>query len=351
MEEIQMNDRLVRKMITLFLVVIVFFGTVSYAEAKTVKKEVLGFTVKYNKSDISSYKVMNKQSEMLTSIAAATHVVDGLGTIRGTSAKEQITLANERNMNATLMIGNEFNRENAHRLLNSKTNRTRFAKNTLAILKKDHYKGVNIDIENVQGSDRNVYTKLIKELAEVLKPKGFSLSVSLQPKTADHPLMTWNYAYDYKAIAKYVDYLLIMTYDEHYKSSLPGSVASIGWVKKVVAYTKTVVPADKILLGIGSYGYDWSTKGKTVSRTYEESMKLAKKYKVKIVFDRVTKTPNFSYKDGKGIRHIVWFENAQSLSYKLDVVNAENLKGIGIWRLGHNQDEQYWNMITSKLSK
>lgn len=281
----------------------------------------------------------------------ATHVVDGLGTIRGTSAKEQITLANERNLNAMLMIGNEFNRKNAHKLLNSKTNRTRFVKNTLAILIKDHYKGVNIDIENVQGSDRNVYTKLIKELAEALKLKGYSLSVSLQPKTADHPLLTWNYAYDYKAVAKYVDYLLIMTYDEHYKSSLPGSVASIGWVKKVIAYTKTVVPADKILLGIGSYGYDWSTKGKTVSRSYEESMKLAKKYKAKIVFDRVTKTPNFTYKDGKGVRHIVWFENAQSLSYKLDVVNAENLKGIGIWRLGHNQDEQYWDMINSKLSK
>lgn len=346
-----MNNRLVQKVSVLFLMIIVFFGAFSYAEAKTVKKEVLGFTVKYNKSDVSSYKVMNNQSETLTSIAAATHVVDGIGTIRGTSAKEQITLANERNMNATLMIGNEFNRKNAHKLLNSKTNRTRFVKNTLAILKKDNYKGVNIDIENVQGSDRSVYTKLIKELAEALKPKGYSLSVSLQPKTADHPLLTWNYAYDYKAISKYVDYLLIMTYDEHYKSSLPGSVASIGWVKKVVAYTKTVVPAEKILLGIGSYGYDWSIKGKTVSRSYEESMKLAKKYKAKIVFDRVTKTPTFTYKDGKGIRHIVWFENAQSLSYKLDVVNAENLKGIGIWRLGHNQDEQYWKLINSKLSK
>jgi len=343
-----------------FLIVgTLFFITFSYAEAKTVpnfayktvNKEVLGFTVKYSKTDVSSYKVMNNQHETLTSIATAMHVVDGLGAIRGTSAKEQITLANERSMNATLMIGNEFNRKNAHKLLNSKTNRARIVKNTLAILKKDKFKGVNIDIENVQGSDRKEYTLLIKEMAAALKPKGYTLSVSLQPKTADRPLMTWNYAYDYKAIAKYVDYLLIMTYDEHYKSSLPGSVASIGWVKKVVAYTKTVVPAEKILLGIGSYGYDWSTKGKTVSRSYEESMNLAKKYKAKIVFDQVTKTPNFTYKDGKGIRHIVWFENAESLSYKLDVVNEENLRGIGIWRLGHNQDEQYWNMIKRKLSE
>lgn len=105
-----MKYRLLRKMIMLFLMVSVLFGTFSYAEAQTVKKEVLGFTVKYNKSDVSSYKVMNNQSETLTSIAVATHVVDGLGTIRGTSAKEQITLANERNLNAMLMIGNEFNR-------------------------------------------------------------------------------------------------------------------------------------------------------------------------------------------------------------------------------------------------
>lgn len=58
-----MKYRLLRKMITLFLMVSVLFGAFSYAEAQTVKKEVLGFTVKYNKSDVSSYKVMNNQSE------------------------------------------------------------------------------------------------------------------------------------------------------------------------------------------------------------------------------------------------------------------------------------------------
>ncbi|WP_158553316.1 glycosyl hydrolase family 18 protein [Peribacillus saganii] len=316
---------------------------------KSVDKEVLGFTVKYNLNDVSSYNIMKKQHDSLTSIATATHVVDGNGNIHGTVPAEQLALANENHIKPTLMVGNEFNSKVAHQILSSKTNRNRMVNNILSILQNNGYKGVNIDLENVDDADRNGYSTLIKELSGALKPKGFVLSVSLQPKTSDNPRHTWVYAYDYKTIGKYVDYMLVMTYDEHYKSSNPGSVASISWVNNVIKYTKSVVPANKILLGVGSYGYDWSLKGQTKSHSFEEIMEIAKKYKATIRFDSVSKTPHFSYKDEKGVVHQVWFENAQSIAYKLDIIKREGLKGIGIWRLGHNFDDTYWNTIDSKL--
>lgn len=48
-----------------------------------------------------------------------------------------------------------------------------------------------------------------------------------------------------------------MTYDEHYPGGSPGPIASIGWVNNVVKYATTVIPKEKIYLGLAAYGYDW----------------------------------------------------------------------------------------------
>jgi spore germination protein YaaH len=68
------------------------------------------------------------------------------------------------------------------------------------------------------------------------------------------------------------------------------------------------------------------------------------------LWDDSSKSPYFNYTGTDGISHSVWFENAQSIGYKLDLVNSSGIDGISIWRLGL-ENADYWNMIKMKLNR
>jgi spore germination protein YaaH len=313
-----------------------------------VSKKVLGFTTYYYDGDLSSYNSMVNNATEINEIATATHIVDGVGNITGTVPTSQVTYANGNSISPYLMIGNNFSGSIAKTLLESASNRQNFINNIITIVANNQYKGVNIDIEGVYAADRNYYTTMIQELYNALKPLGYTVTASVPAKTADNSVYTWNYAYDYVAISSSVDKLVIMAYDEHYPGGSAGPVASINWVKSVLNYTLTVVPKEKIRLGMAAYGYDWSTNG-TKAYSINGIYNLASSNGATIQWDMVSQCPYFAYTDASRVQHTVWFENAQSLGYKLDLVNQASIDGIAIWRLGL-ENVDYWNMIKSKFN-
>ena len=280
-------------------------------------------------------------------IVTATHTTDGYGNITGVIPPNQVTFANSNNITPLVLLGNNFDGNIAKTLLESSANRQNCINNLLSIIRNNGYKGVNVDIEGVYYCDRSYYTAFMSEVYAALNPLGYTVSASVPAKTYDSTTNSWNGAYDYAAIAKYVDQLVLMAYDEHYPGGTPGSVASIGWVSSVVNYSVTVVPKEKIYLGVAAYGYDWSSNG-TKAYSINGCYNLASTYGVTIMWDSVSKSSYFNYTDSTGIAHTVWFENAQSLEYKLNLVNSSGIEGISIWRLGL-ENTDYWTMIKLKF--
>ncbi|MCT8977775.1 glycosyl hydrolase family 18 protein [Clostridium sp. CX1] len=311
------------------------------------KKTVMAFTTFYHPEDTSSYNKMVDNTSSINSIATATYNVNGKGTLSGTVPKEQISYANSKKINPFAMVTNNFKSDIAKELLENPNNRQLLIKNIVNELKENNYKGVNIDLENLHYSNREHYTTFLKELYPALRSQGFTVTVSVPAKTADNVKDSWSGAYDYKSIGKYTDQVVIMTYDEHSPSGSAGAVASINWVKNVVNYAASVIPSSKIVLGVASYGYDWSLNG---AKAYgiDSIYKLAETYNAEIHWDDKSQSPYFEYKDKSGAAHTVWFENSTSLSYKLDVVNSNSLAGIAIWRLGL-ENADYWSTINAKL--
>ncbi|MCX7921016.1 MAG: glycosyl hydrolase family 18 protein, partial [Clostridia bacterium] len=312
-------------------------------------KQVLGFTTYYYAGDKSSYNSMVNNTTALNEIATATHVTDGLGNVTGLIPTEQITYANKNNIKPMIMLGNDFKGDVAKTLLESPVNRQNLINNLLNIIKTNNYRGVNIDLEGVYSSNRDHYTALMSEIYTIFNPLGYTVSVSVPAKTVDTPSHSWTWAYDYAAMAKYSDYIMIMAYDEHYPGGTPGAVASIGWVTKVLNYSMTVIPQEKIYLGVAAYGYDWSVNG-TKAYSINACYNVASNNGKTVLWDDTAKSPYFSYTDAGGIDHTVWFENAESLGYKLDLVNSTGIAGIGIWRLGL-ENTDYWTVIKTKLNK
>lgn len=317
--------------------------------APVVSKTVLGYATYYFNGDASSYNSMVANTSSIDEIATHTYITNGSGAISGLIPNNQITYANSNNIKTYAMVSNNFDGAIAKTLLESATNRQNLINNLLKELKLYGYKGVNVDLEGVYPSNRPQLTTFMSELYPIMKAQGYEVAMSVPAKVSDSPTNSWNGAFDIPALANYVDSMVIMTYDEHYPGGSPGPIASIGWVENVIKYFNTVVPKDKIILGVPAYGYDWSSLG-TKAFGIRGAYNLAASMNATINWDNKSKSPFFNYVDSQGISHSVWFENAESLSYKLDLVNSYGISGIAIWRLGL-EDADYWNVINNKLNK
>ena len=222
------------------------------------------------------------------------------------------------------------------------------------IVKKvtDHnYAGVNIDFELLPPEAKNGLIAFISDLSKELKPKKKILSVSVFPKSDGGE--EFGAAYDYGAIAKYADFITIMTYDKHSDSSEAGSVAPYDWVEKNIQIALKSIPKEQLTVCIGAYGYDWpvpASAGETEYIGLKEALQRASKHGAKIQWDDSTQSPFYTYTADDGTKHEVWFESGQSAARKIALAKKYGLRGIAIWRIGF-EDEDYWKNLKDAIKK
>lgn len=191
------------------------------------------------------------------------------------------------------------------------------------------YQGMNLDFERIKAADRENYTLFVEELANKLHKADLSLTLSVPAK--EHDQFSWTKGYDYAALGKAADKLIIMAYDQHYSGSDSGPVAGLRWVERVVKYATSQVDNKKLILGIGLYGYDWPAgqKGRTLDLAQVKQITGGQEN-----WSQNDYVPYIVYTAQDGVRHEVWFENQQSIRGKLELVKKYNLAGIALWRLG-----------------
>lgn len=207
----------------------------------------------------------------------------------------------------------------------------------LDVLQSKGYVGVDVDFEYIKASDRDAFTAFVNDLANTLRPYGYTTSVALAPKTsADQPGLLYA-GKDYAALGAVSDSVLLMTYEWGYKYGPNMAVAPLNMVRQVVEYAVTEIPPEKIRLGIPNYGYDWSLpfkQGITAATTIGnvEAIRIAIDNDAVIQFDEVSASPFFRY-IRNGVEHEVWFEDVRSISAKLDLMEEYNLGGAGYWQI------------------
>lgn len=235
-------------------------------------------------------------------------------------------------------------------LVSNAQNRTAFAFNLLRLIERYNFDGVNIDIEDVFIEDSANLSLLYQEIAKVLRPRGYFFSASIPSRVSDAPFNPFSDPFDYGAIGNAVDEFVVMLYNEHgWPGSGPGPVVSIGWMERVLRYTITKMPKEKVVGAVSVFGFDFNlTTGRNTYVTYDMAMNLANRYNKEVIFDEETQTPMFAYVDAQGNRHEVWFENAQSIYAKIKLAWDLGIKGIALWRLGM-EDESMWAMLRNQV--
>ncbi len=230
-----------------------------------------------------------------------------------------------------------MDKEGMHELLSDPARRQYLVKQLSEQVKQNNYDGVNIDFEFLGQGDRDNFTLFLQELKQSLG-NDKQLSVALFACTKPQ---SWLAGYDYDAIGGIVDRVVIMAYDYNYKTSPAGPVAPLWWVEDVVAYLKTIIPTEKILLGLPTYGYDWGEGIDTATVTAKRLQSLKNQYNLTESFDEASMSPYYSYVDNNGVSHQIWLENRASLNTKLEVALDNNLAGVSFWRIGNGFTDLY----------
>ncbi len=253
--------------------------------------------------------------------------------------------------------------EDTYKALSSTTTRTKIINSVIDEVMKNDIDGINVDIEKVSTDAGPHYIQFLRELSVKCRQNEIVLSVD------NYPPKPYNTHFDYKEQGIIADYVVIMSYDEHYGGSLQaGSVSSISYVEEAVKEMLTMVPAEKIINAIPFYTRLWQSTPKTAAEIAESEgteeadydMKVTSKtygmdnavsiiedakeqYDVETKWDDVTKQ-NYATWMVDNTVYEIWLEDKDSITEKLEIVRINNLAGSAAWKLGF-EDPNIWSVI------
>jgi spore germination protein YaaH len=234
--------------------------------------------------------------------------------------------------------------EPVQRMLHDPALRSRHLQEITTLAAAGGWKGIDIDYEELTAGDRAAFTTFVAGLAGALHARGLELSVDVFAKTSDRGYDERNQAQDYEALGRAADQVRVMAYDYHWSTSDPGPIAPVTWVHDVLDYARAHIRAQKLLLGIPLYGYDWVGRaGRPVS--WSEVYRLSTGHSAAVRWDEASGSPWFTYTDAQGRQHVVWFENAYSSAVKIDIARSYGLRGVALWMYGQ-EDQVTWSRLS-----
>jgi cellulose synthase/poly-beta-1,6-N-acetylglucosamine synthase-like glycosyltransferase/peptidoglycan/xylan/chitin deacetylase (PgdA/CDA1 family)/spore germination protein YaaH len=202
-----------------------------------------------------------------------------------------------------------------------------------------HEAGIVVDFEGIPDKTQAHFRQFAAELAAALHSVGLKLMVQLPARDE---------AYDYKFFGKECDAIVLMNTDQHWVSSAPGPIAAQDWFVENLRQVLALVPAQKIVVGIANFAYDWpQAAGKkwapATEVSVQEALLHAYESETEIEFDDASLNPHYSYVDENNRVHEVWMLDAITGYNQLRASERMGVQGTAIWRLGH-ADTSIWRI-------
>lgn len=301
-----------------------------------------------------SVQAVNRTAEHLTFLNIFQYAINLDGTLTPVENDQALINAAYEHRTAPLMVISNFEEgtftnELATEFLNNEELQDQILDEAIEIMQEKGYLGIDFDIEYVGGQNREAYNRFLQKARNRLKEYNFFLSTALAPKISGEQQGVLYEGHDYAAHGQIADFIFFMTYEWGWSGGPPMAVSPLNEVRKVMDYAISVVPRDKIMMGIPLYGYDWTlpyVEGGPFARSIspQQAIMLAVQHNVSIQYDTTSQAPFFYYTDSQGRQHVVWFEDARSIQAKFNLVKELGIRGFFYWVLGR-EFPQNWLLV------
>ena len=274
-------------------------------------------------------------------------VTDETGTISSLASADYVKLAHEAGREVWGLIDNFNEAFDETTDLAYASVRSRIIEQLLAEAASCGMDGINVDFENLKEAGIPHYLQFLRELTSAAHAQNLVVSV-------DTPVpQAYTMYYQRGKQARFVDYMIVMAYDEHFAGSEEaGSVSSLPFVQQAVEEMTRVMPADQVICGIPFYTRVWTEKfGQSAITSEVLGMDGAKNYAKE---NQMTETwdaslgQNVATVETSDARYTIWMEDEQSMEEKLKVIQSADLAGVAEWKLGF-ECADVWSLISEYI--
>lgn len=286
-------------------------------------------------------------------------LIDEKGIVKNLGSIEYVHWAKARGYEVWGLFSNGFNPDLTHAAFKDFETRQTIIRQLLHYSKMYQLDGINIDIENVNETDGPLVTQFMREATPYFHEAGLTVSMDITFIASGN----WSAFYEREKLAKIVDYLIVMAYDEHWGSSpRAGSVASIPWVTSNLERLLEIIPNDQLILGVPLYTRLWKEeqvdgeiKVSSQALSMEKVQEWMAERNVTPTYDNATGQNYLEYDDEVDkCTYKIWLEDEMSIKNRVQIAIDYDLAGIASWAR-YFADEQAWialNEISQKkLSK
>ncbi len=274
-------------------------------------------------------------------------VTDETGTISSLASADYVKLAHDAGREVWGLIDNFNEAFDETTDLAYASVRSRIIEQLLAEAASCGMDGINVDFENLKEAGIPHYLQFLRELTSAAHAQNLVVSV-------DTPVpQAYTMYYQRGEQARFVDYMIVMAYDEHFAGSEEaGSVSSLPFVQQAVEEMTRVMPADQVICGIPFYTRVWTEKfGQSAIISEVLGMDGAKNYAKE---NQMTETwdaslgQNVATVETSDARYTIWMEDEQSMEEKLKVIQSADLAGVAEWKLGFERAD-VWSLISEYI--
>lgn len=274
-------------------------------------------------------------------------VTDETGTISSLASADYVKLAHDAGREVWGLIDNFNEAFDETTDLAYASVRSRIIEQLLAEAASCGMDGINVDFENLKEAGIPHYLQFLRELTSAAHAQNLVVSV-------DTPVpQAYTMYYQRGEQARFVDYMIVMAYDEHFAGSEEaGSVSSLPFVQQAVEEMTRVMPADQVICGIPFYTRVWTEKfGQSAITSEVLGMDGTKNYAKE---NQMTETwdaslgQNVATVETSDARYTIWMEDEQSMEEKLKVIQSADLAGVAEWKLGF-ECADVWSLISEYI--
>ena len=337
---------------------LLFFASVPFLHSQPVGL----FYLTNNPDSIRSFLAHSSQIDLLV---PTWYQVDENGLVTGAPDPTVLKRAQDEKLPVMPIIA-LFNKKGFHALALNAPAQALMNEAMIRESRLHGYTGFQFDFENVEWTDRDLLTALVRNSATAMHKANLQLTIATVPNAPGYPgagafakwiYTDWRGAYDLAELEKYVDLVCLMTYDQHTRWTVPGPVAGWNWTVENLDYALKAVPKEKLSLGIPLYGYHWFTGApiKENELAVEKpnptadyigtanAMQLAAAYNGKIQWDSEDHSAYFYfYRDQ--MREWIFFTDLRTFKDRYELVQKDGLQGFCSWVLGE-EDPAIWTFL------
>lgn len=274
---------------------------------------------------------------------------DSKGELINRAYSSYVKWAHESGYKVWALLSNDFgDYEMTSQFLNNTDSRDKLIENILVYSALYKLDGINIDFENLYDRDRDAFTQFVREITPFLKEQGLVVSVDVNDIAC----------YDKKALSEVVDYIMYMSYDQHWSTSpVAGSVAQFSWVERILkrVLEEEGIPKEKLLLGLPFYSRLWQEetgengeiKLSSKALSMEDAKKVIVENKAEVVWEEESGQFYATYKKQNSVFKL-WLEDVNSINLKSSLVLKYNLAGVCSWSRNFVSSD-IWTVLNNNL--